>query len=548
MGMTLGRVVMGALLVLIVGVPVLLRLASGGESTARASSGGERLIIRTPHNEQIRHEFTAGFNRWRAEQGLAPITIDWRTGGTSDLRKQTLAEYGALAARDALDEGVGIDLFFGGGDYDHGKLASGVMVGESRQPVSEVPRIDPALLAEAFPSETIGGEPLVHPEGLWIGTALSSFGIVYNRDVVEMLGATEPADWTDLADPRLAGWVALADPSHSGSIAQTYNVILRRLGWERGWEVLRESFANARYFAASSSKVPVDASAGEAAAGMCIDFYGRYQAGAIGGDRVGYADPSAPVASGERVSTTVTTADPMSLLRGAPHRELAEQFIAWVISPEAQNLWQRKLGEEGGPTRFELRRQPVRADLFTPENRATWTDPEIDPFGVAAAVPDGTPNYFGVVATLTQAMGIDVHDDLKAAWLRLRDGDWSEAEYAEAYGLLHAMPAELSIDWPTGLDQKWTLVLADPSHPRRGEVVETLDAFMGSIFDRWGTSQGRINDRLAWTLFFRENYRAVASGDIDRVMRRSEAIRASGATLGGAPVAGPGEAATASAG
>ncbi|MEM9294497.1 MAG: extracellular solute-binding protein [Planctomycetota bacterium] len=546
--MTTGRVVIAVLLLLVVGVPLLLQLGSGDGASPHASGAAERLIVRTPHNEQIRHEFAAGFNRWRAEQGLSPVAIDWRTGGTSDLRKQTLAEYEVLASSDALDEGVGIDLFFGGGDYDHGKLASGVTVGDGKQPVSVRPDLDPALLDAAFPSRTIGGEPLVHPDGLWVGTALSSFGIVFNRDVVEMLGAQEPADWSDLADPRLAGWVALSDPAHSGSIAQTYNVILRRMGWERGWEVLRESFANARYFAASSTKVPVDASAGEAAAGMCIDFYGRYQAGAIGGDRVGYADPSRAGVDGASVSTTVTTADPISLLRGAPHRELAEQFIAWVISPEAQNLWQRKLGEAGGPTRFELRRQPVRADVYTAANRATWTDPEIDPFGIASPLPAGTPNYFGVVATLTQAMGMDVHDDLKAAWLSLRDGAWSEAEYAEAYALLHAMPAELSIDWPVGLQQTWAEVLASDDHPRRDEVVGTLDGFMDSIFARWSTSQGRIDDRLAWTLFFRENYRAVASGDIDRVMQRSDAIRSRGATLGGAPVMAPGDAATASAG
>ncbi|MEM0914636.1 MAG: extracellular solute-binding protein [Planctomycetota bacterium] len=546
--MTVGRVVIAVLLLLVVGVPLLLQLGSGDGASSHASGAVERLIIRTPHNEQIRDEFAAGFNRWRAEQGLSPVAIDWRTGGTSDLRKQTLAEYEVLASNDALDDGVGIDLFFGGGDYDHGKLASGVTVGDGKQPVSVKPDLDPALLDAAFPSRTIGGEPLVHPDGLWIGTALSSFGIVFNRDVVEMLGAQEPADWSDLADPRLAGWVALSDPAHSGSIAQTYNVILRRMGWERGWEVLRESFANARYFAASSTKVPVDASAGEAAAGMCIDFYGRYQAGAIGGDRVGYADPSRAGVDGASVSTTVTTADPISLLRGAPHRELAEQFIAWLISPEAQNLWQRKLGEDGGPTRFELRRQPVRADVYTAANRATWTDPEIDPFGIASPLPAGTPNYFGVVATLTQAMGMDVHDDLKAAWLSLRDGAWSEAEYAEAYALLHAMPAELSIDWPVGLQQTWAEVLASDDHPRRDEVVGTLDGFMDSIFARWSTSQGRIDDRLAWTLFFRKNYRAVASGDIDRVMQRSDAIRSQGATLGGAPVMAPGDAATASAG
>jgi ABC-type Fe3+ transport system substrate-binding protein len=535
MGTTIGRVAIGLALLMVLGLPVALRLAGAGQAEAVGSAAGGRLVIRTPHNEQIRSEFAAGFNRWRATQGLAPIAIDWRIGGTSDLRKQTLAEYEALAARGAVDEGVGIDLFFGGGEYDHNKLASGVTMRGERLSVSVTPTIDEALLDAAFPSRKLGGENLVHPDRLWIGTALSSFGIVYNRDVFRMLGVEEPEDWADLTDPRLAGWVALADPAHSGSIAATYNTILQRLGWEKGWEVLRESFANSRYFAASSSKVPVDASTGSAAAGMCIDFYGRYQVGAIGGERMGYADPSREGPNGRRVSMTVITADPVTLMRGAPNRELAEQFIAWLIGPEAQQLWQRKVGAEGGPVRYELRRQPIREDVYTAANRGGWTDPEIDPFTVATALPEGTPNYFGVIATLTHAMAIDVHDDLKSAWLALRDGDWSEAAYQDAYGLFHAMPAELVIDWPSDLAGVWIEVLADDADPRRDRVAETLDGFMGSVYDRWGTSDAQLSDRLRWTLFFRANYRAIASGDIERVMRRVEAIRKDGATLGGAP-------------
>lgn len=536
MGDWIAKGVVAAALLVVIGLPVALRVALADGQGAAVDGGGERLVVMTPHNEQIRFEFARAFNAHRAERGLGAVTFDWRVDGTSNLRRQVLSQYQSVVARGGgIDDGIGVDMFFGGGPYDHNKLASGIVVGESSEPVSAVARIDEAVFAGAYPSADIGGEPLYREDRLWLGTALSSFGIVFNRDVMATLGVPEPEGWDDLADPRLAGWVALADPAHSGSIAATYNVILQRFGWEQGWEVLRECFANARYFAAGSNKVPIDVSAGSAATGMCIDFFGRYQAGAIGGDRVGYTDPSKATPDGGRVSMTVVTADPVTLLRGAPHRELAESFIEWVITAEAQRLWQRRLGTEGGPTQFELRRQPVRVDLFTAEEKAAWADPEIDPFGRASAMPEGTPNYFGTVALLTHSIAIDVHDELKAAWLELRDGDWSEAEYAEAYALFHAMPAELSVDWPTGAEGRAMAIVGDPSDPLHDAVVEELDGFVRGLGSRWRDDRAYLADRLSFTLFFRDNYRAVASGDIDRVMRRIEEVRGSAGRLGGMP-------------
>ena len=186
------------------------------------------------------------------------------------------------------------------------------------------------MLQQVYPQPLIGDAPLYHDALRWVGVALSSFGIVYNRDVLrDVLDIHEPTQWRDLSDPVYAGWLALADPAHSGSITATYHAILSRQGCSAGWKTLRRIFANACYFAWSASKVPVDVSAGQAAAGMCINFYGRFQSGAIGGDRVGYVDP--PL-------TTVITADPISILRGAPHRELANAFVLWLLSSQAQHL------------------------------------------------------------------------------------------------------------------------------------------------------------------------------------------------------------------
>jgi hypothetical protein len=253
----------------------------------------------------------------------------------------------------------------------------------------------------------------------------------------------------------------------------------------------------------------MDVSSGDAAAGPCIDFYGRFQAGAIGagGDanRVGYIDP---VRDGK--SMTSTTADPVTLLRGAPSHELAEQFIAWLLSRESQQLWQAKADSPGGTERYELRRMPIRSDLYQPQYTQHWTDPQVNPFETASPLPEATPSYFSTVAPVSHAMAIDVHDDLKAAWKAIQRTPDSHPDMPRMLELFDAMPERLTLAWPDEeLARNWAKVIDDPSHPRYAEVEKVLADF-ASRFDReWQGSDQRLKDQLAWTLFFRENYREI---------------------------------------
>jgi iron(III) transport system substrate-binding protein len=496
-------VVLGAML-LVVGVPFALRPAQPANITSDAS---QSLVIITPHNEQIRKELSDGFNRFRRSQGKDAVKFDWRSsGGTSDLRKQVLSELSFAAEGGRENEGIGYDLFFGGGDFEFGLLAKGITIKRDGKDVKI-----PALVAvdlsddfihEVFPTPDIGGVPLYEPKKLWMGAVLSSFGIIYNRDVLKAKNLPEPTTWSDLTGPALRQSIALADPSHSGSIAAAYNVILRRNGWTGGWALLRRAFGNGRYFTSSAGKVPVDVSAGEAAMGMCIDFYGRYQAGAIGGNRVGYVDPK---------YMTAITPDPIGIIRGATNRKLANDFIAWMLTRDAQGLWQRKVGTPNGPTTFELRRMPIRRDMFTPAETANWTDPA-DPFAAAKIMPAGTPDYFRSVGPVTHAIAVDIHDELKSAWAAILANP-DHPQRAKMLALFDAMPDDLMLKWPDAeLESHWQEALDTPDHPRRKEVVKILADFSNGLVDRYKGEKGPdllLNDRLRWTLFFRENYRQI---------------------------------------
>ncbi len=462
------RIVLILTLVAIVALPFALR-----PKRVTAQRADDTVVIITPHNEAIRYEYAQGFADWyRAKTGRT-VAIDWRiVGGTSEIARFLEGEYttafenhwtrrlgrpwsaeiqaGFQSARLAADApepvraaraaflasevGCGIDVFFGGGTYDFERQAQA-----GRLIDSGMRTLHPDWFSESVIPERFGGENYWHPDGLWIGTVLSAYGIIYNREALRRLGFTrEPSRWEDLADPRLIGEVGLADPTKSGSVAKAFENIIqqqmqrrvRRLpagappeaeaqavrdGWADGLRLIQLVGANARYFTDSSQKPPIDVAAGNCAAGLCIDFYGRQQQEAVRrrdrSDRIGYVSPA---------GGSVASVDPIALLRGARNRAAATAFIEYALSMEGQLLWNFKVGEPGGPRRFVLRRMPVRRDFYT---RTEWkerrSDPEERPFEQEDPLvyrEAWTGRIFREMAFVIRVMGQDTHGELREAW------------------------------------------------------------------------------------------------------------------------------------
>jgi ABC-type Fe3+ transport system substrate-binding protein len=463
----------------LIGVPLAWRAPEDD-----APGGEVQLVIITPHNEQIRREIGRAFSRWHEAHHGAAVRIDWRNlGGSTDVYRILHAQYEALAQRGEEDTGAGYDVVFGGGDYlfDR-KLKPGVDVvddsGQRRSVSITAPiRLDEALVHEAFPDPYIADRRLYDADGHWWGAVLSSFGIVFNRDVLRARNLPEPRTWSDLTDPRYFGWIALADPSHSGTLRATYEAIVQRYGWEKGWGTIRRASANARYFAADASRVPVDVSLGEVAVGMCVDFYARSQAGSVGPQRLGYVAP---------VHATIVNPDPVAVLRGAPNHEVAVRFVTFLLTPEGQAVWCFRRGDPMGPVEDELRRSPSRRDMY-----ARFGDRMVDPvspFEVASPLPEGTPSYFDVVPTVLHALMIDVHDELRAAWSAIlcEDDPDARSRMEVAFDALPFTPEELA-----RCRSRWR---ADPDAARA--------------------------DRLAWTRFAIDQYRRVRAAGSPQVGRR----------------------------
>ncbi len=584
---------------LIVGLPFLLR--PRGEF-ANWHAGDPEVVIISPHNEAIRREFGAAFSAWHREHYGQSVRVDWRTiGGTTEIMRYLSGEYGAAfrawwkrqnrpwvegalsavfdggfnrkapppeaatdatlrnrvetlksmwdafrGADDAHAFGCGIDLFFGGGTYDHGKACDQGFIVPPWPPEQAPPGLLTAADGAALIPERMGGE--AWRTAAYFGTCLSTFGICYNLDRIRELGlAHPPTAWSDLADPAYRGQIGVGDPMKSGSLAKAFEMIIheqcRRAvgaagfseeditaleasmarphrpeaapdqraaeyqaavarGWLNGVRLVQRISANARYFTDAAGKVPIDVSMGAAAAGLAIDFYGRYQAETSrapdGTARMAYVTP---------VGGSSVSADPVSLLRGAPHREIAVRFMVFVLGEEGQKLWNYAPGAPGGPRKYALRRLPIRRDFYPSdipamqaacERHAAHTvdplaDPAVNPYALASAFtyrPRWTAAHFSVHRQLIKAMCMDAGDELRAAWQAIVE-----------HGGPAANPAAIA-----ALER-----LPERPEPLTWESAKTISK-----------RHDPLDYTLEWTLFFRGSYRAakrLAETDADHGAR-----------------------------
>ncbi len=425
---------------------------------------GDRLVILSPHWEGIQDEFERGFvEYWRAKTGNE-LTIEWLDqGGTSQILRYIRSEFSNSP------EGIGVDIFFGGGLDPYLRLTDAGMTEAFALPDSILDRI-PGKFA---------GIPLHDPSGNWYGAAMSGFGIIYNAAAARMQSAEPPQTWADMADPKFHGWIAAGDPRTSGSVHMAYEIMLQAYGWQRGWEVITALSANSRSFARSAGEIPLAVSRGDAVAGMCIDFYAWSEINKADGQELGYVYPE---------NRTVINPDAMAILKGAPHADIAREFVAYVVGEAGQRIWSFKVGTPGGPVENQLTRFSIMPDLY--DSNGDDIAVNINPFtwDVTFQYDDsrGSARY-DLLNDLIGSMVIDSHRELAAAWEALR-------ERADGDGL----PAD---------------GLSTLAYPPMTE--DEAAAFAG----RWGDQSLRNRLISEWTQFARRRYTAVKNGNYGPVDR-----------------------------
>ena len=494
--------------------------------------GGTTEIMRYVSSELVnaaRAWWTGQGNPWPAGAGEALIARTLDTNKPAVIQKL----YQAFRQTDDPKQFTSkLDLLWGGGVYDHNDAYRQGLTVAPWPPGREPTKWFVAPDGTALIPESMSGEIWRTP---WLfGNVLSTFGICYNVDRIRDLGITHPPQrWDDLADPAYFRQVAVADPTKSGSIAKAFEMIIQQkcreavlaagfsdrdiqefealfqkspsgerpggvpakyqeaieAGWRDGLKLIQLIGANARYFTDAATKIVIDVGMGDAAAGLAIDFYGRYQAQCSrapdGHERMVYVTP---------VGGSSVSADPVSLLRGAEHRDIAMRFIQFLVSEEGQKLWTYRPGTPGGPERFALRRIPIRRDFYPsddPQLNAVHlehvkyaadnlADPAVNPYALATNFTyqaRWTAPLFGFHRTLIKSMCIDSGDELRQVW---------GAVIAKGGPAVN----------PAAVNQLCRL-------PDRPEPLTWSNA--ANVLKKYG----EMKCAREWTEFYRENYRKV---------------------------------------
>jgi ABC-type Fe3+ transport system substrate-binding protein len=375
------------------------------------SARGQNVVITiSPHPAEIREEFGSAFQRWHQEKFGADASIEWRdVGGASEAQRFVESEFKGKSA----GEGIGIDLFFGGGPDPCLSLAKGGMLAS--------PDIDPEVL-KGIPLQAAGVE-LLDPRRLWFGACLASFGILQNQRARELAQLPHIERWDQLAQPEVLGWVGAADARNSGTMNNMYESFLQAYGWERGWQLLTTVAGNTRQFDRFSTTTAKECVAGQTAFAFCVDYFGFTQIDAVGATNLELTLPT---------DFTSTSIDGIAQLRGGPHPVITSRFITFVLSDAGQRLWYLPKGHPEGPRFHSLNRLPVRPEIY--RRYAGESAIRVNPFDLKQTFhfdANLARSRQDIVRSLHGALLVDNHRELVKAWKAIIDRGSTSSDLAE---------------------------------------------------------------------------------------------------------------------
>jgi len=367
------------------------------------------LVVISPHNVDIEKEYETAFSLYHAVQYGQRIEIEWRDvgGGSTAILRHLQNVY-------ANSDRSGIDIAWGGGEYNFQVMAEGGIL--------EKMEIDPEIL-EQIPA-VFSGLELYDKNKYWCGSAISGFGFLYNKHLLDRMKLKRPKHWEDLGAPEFYGLVGLADPSQSGTAAASYEMIVQSgETWEESWAKLLNILGNVKRFYAGAGDAAEAIPSGEVAISTCIDFYGINRVSKYP-DTLVYVSPE---------GQTAFNPDPIAILKNPPHPELAQRMIDFVLSLTGQALWALPVGHPDGPVRAALCRQPIRKDVYViyADQLSPMT---INPFAEGNDMTVDNELWsmsYGVLRQLVSAAAVENLEGLKAAKNKLIETGFPSEKMAE---------------------------------------------------------------------------------------------------------------------
>lgn len=167
-------------------------------------------------------------------------------------------------------------------------------------------------------------------DGQWVGIYTGFIAFASNKDYLAKHGLEPPTSWNDLLKPEFAGRLSMAFPYTSGTGYTRLATLVFLMGEKAGLEFERRiSKVIANYTTAGSAPV-TSVGLGEVAVGIAFshDVISK-------GIAKGY-----PVVLSFPKEGTGYEIGGMALIKGGPQPELAKIFYDWMLSAEAQSLFQ----------------------------------------------------------------------------------------------------------------------------------------------------------------------------------------------------------------
>jgi iron(III) transport system substrate-binding protein len=281
-------------------------------SLVGCGNGKTPLVIYSPHGGDLLALMEKAF-----EAKNPKVDVHWLDMGSQDVYDRVRSEAANPQA----------DVWYGGPQTIFGRGAKDGLLAPYRP-----------QWADAVPPESRG------PQDLYFASYRTAPVLVYNAKAVPADQA--PKDWDDLLDPKWRGKILIRDPLASGTMRTVFGMILARSIAEtgspdRGWEWLRRFDAQTKEYIQQPALMieKLNRQEGLVTVWELTDLLWQKQRGSPLDFR--FPASGAPVID-----------DSIGLVKGAPHPELAKQFIEFVGSTEGQELAAR-----------EAFRLPARTDI-----------------------------------------------------------------------------------------------------------------------------------------------------------------------------------------
>lgn len=305
---------------------------------------------------------------------------------------------------------------------------------------------------------------------VWIAAAISSFGFTVNHDFLDDYSLPTPSSWTDLADPiygsllKAIPTIAMGNAPDTTSNTKIYHIITQGLGWQQGWTTMARMAGSANIYG-GSVETQTAAESGQVGIAMSIDFYGY-------GTQFRNPDCEYIVPDGE----SIVNGDPIAIADTSSHKDWAEAFVDFVLTPAGQALW------------FDdsIRRMPVMREAFyepgAPTDLYTAFNNTLENVGIEfddtleLEINSAFIHYWSAVFN-------DAHTELVDCWYAILDAyDDGRINLAELNAYANQMGAMLTVQDPDTLTmEEFTIEYATSINYKM-----IYDAgFLSDIKDAW---------------------------------------------------------------